>query len=119
MFGINTKNLNSIKKTLLNQQKVVEDSIKEIEAEDPAKGEALAEASEPGTDSYIADSHTKTLVLDDQLKKTRTSIKVALTKITNGTYGKCEKCGQQIEIKRLFAMPTASFCLPCSQESSK
>lgn len=119
MLGINTKTLNSIKQTLLHQQKKVEENIEEMEKEDPAKDESLAESSEPGTDSYIADTHTKTLALEEQLKKTRTSILVALSKITKGTYGKCEKCGKQIELNRLLAMPTAAFCLNCSQKTSK
>lgn len=119
MFTFPTKTLNSIKRLLLRQQREIEENIKEIEEDDPVNGESVAESSEPGTDSFIADSHTKTLVLEHQLKNAKTSIKVALSKITKGTYGKCEKCGQQIELKRLLAMPTASLCLSCSQKSSK
>ena len=119
MFGINIKNLNSIKQTLLRQQKVIEENIKEITEDDPVKGESLAESSEPGTDSYIADSHTKTLVLEEQLKKARTSVISALSKITRGTYGKCENCGKQIDLRRLLAMPTAQYCLSDSKKSSK
>lgn len=119
MFTFPTKTLNSIKRVLLRQQREIDENIKEIEEDDPVKGEALAESSEPGTDSFIADSHTKTLVLEHQLKNARTSIKVALSKITRGTYGKCEKCGKQIGLKRLLAMPTAALCLGCSAKASK
>lgn len=107
------------KKILLRQQKEVEKNIKEVKMDDPVNGESLAESSEPGTDSYIADVHTKTIVLENQLKKTNTSIKTALLKISKGTYGKCEKCGNQIEIGRLLAMPTASLCVACSKKVSK
>lgn len=119
MFTFPTKTLNSIKKTLLRKQKEVEENIEEMEKEDPVKGEALAESSEPGTDSYIADAHTKALALEQQLKNARTSIKEALSKISKGTYGKCEKCSKQIEIGRLLAMPTAVFCLSCSKKISR
>lgn len=117
MFTFPTKTLNSIKKTLLRKQKEVEENIEEMEKDDPLKGEALAESSEPGTDSYIADSHGKTLVLEHQLKNARTSIKEALSKISKGTYGKCEKCSKQIEIKRLLAMPTAQYCVADSRKA--
>ncbi len=119
MLNFPTKTLNLIKQTLLRQQKVVQENIQEIELEDPTRDEGLAESSEPGTDSYLADSHTKTVAIEEQLKKTNTSIKIALTKITNGSYGKCEKCGKAIELKRLLAMPTAAYCLACSQKLSK
>ncbi len=119
MLGFPTKTLNTIKQILLRKEKEVNKSLKEVEEEDPAKSPALAESSEPGTDSYIADTHTKDVVLEGELKKASTSIKIALGKIRKGTYGKCEKCGKRIEVGRLLAMPTASFCLSCSRKSSK
>lgn len=115
MLDFPIKTINNIKKYLLRQQKEVEKNIKEVTEEDPAKSPVLAESSEPGTDSYIADIHTKTVVLEQQLKNTKTSIKIALLKIKNKTYGKCEKCGKQIGLGRLLAMPTASLCLSCSK----
>lgn len=119
MLDFPEKTIDSIKNLLLRQQKEVEKNLKEVENDDPVKGESLAESSEPGTDSYIADSHTRTVALEQQLKKANTSIKVALSKITKGTYGKCEKCGKQIGIARLLAMPTAQYCLTCSKKNSK
>ncbi len=119
MLDFPKKTINYIKTVLQRQQKEVEKSLKEVEAEDPAKAESLAESSEPGTDSYIADSHTRTMALEEQLKKANTSIKTALQKIGKGTYGKCEKCGKQIEMGRLLAMPTAQYCLSCSKKTSK
>ncbi len=116
MLNFPKNTINYIKNVLLRQQKDVEKNLKEVEKEDPAKAESLAESSEPGTDAYIADSHTRTLAVEQQLKKTNSSIKAALSKITKGTYGKCEKCGNQIEVGRLLAMPTASYCLSCSKK---
>lgn len=119
MLNFPKQQINAIKKLLQKQQKQVEENIKEIEEDDPAKAPALAEPSEPGTDSYIADTHTKTVVLEEQLKNAGTSIKKALSKITKGSYGKCENCGKQIEMGRLLAMPTAQYCVACSKKISK
>lgn len=116
MLGFPGKTIDNIKKLLLNQQKQVEKSLKEVSVDDPAKDQVLAESSEPGTDSYIADTHTKTLILEKQLKDTKTSIAAALSKIKSGNYGKCEKCGKQIELARLLAMPTAAYCLACTKQ---
>lgn len=116
MLDFPIKTINSIKRYLLREQRQVEKNIKEVKEDDPAKSPALAESSEPGTDASIADSHTKTVVLEQQLNNTKTSIRVALLKIKKGTYGKCEKCGERIEIGRLLAMPTASLCLTCSKK---
>lgn len=111
--------LEFIKKHLLRQQKEVEKNLKQVSEDDPAKSPALLESSEPGTDSYIAETHSKTLVLEKQLTDAKTSIIAALKKIKKGTYGKCENCGKQIEVGRLLAMPTAQYCVSCSQKTSK
>ena len=119
MLDFPQKTINYIKNVLLRQQKQIEKNLKKVSDDDPAKSPALAESSEPGTDSYIADTHTKTVVLEEQLKKTNTSIKIALLKIRKGNYGKCENCGKQIEIGRLLAMPMAQYCLSCSKKIQK
>lgn len=38
-------------------------------------------------------------------------IKVALKKISDNTYGKCEVCGEEIEKERLEANPAARTCV--------
>lgn len=104
----------SIKRYLLRQRKELDKNIKEVEEDDPVKAPSLAESSEPGTDSYIADSHAKRVVLQQQLINAKTSIIAALGKIKKSSYGKCEKCKKQIKIGRLLAMPTAQYCMSCS-----
>jgi DnaK suppressor protein len=39
----------------------------------------------------------------------------ALRKIYNNQYGYCEKCNQEIEIKRLEIVPAAEHCMQCMQ----
>ena len=119
MLGFPANSLNYIKNKLLREQKEVEKNLKEVEEDDPATTPFLAESSEPGTDSYIADTHTRIVVLKAQLKKLSQNIKNALLKMRKGKYGKCERCGKQIEMLRLLAMPTAALCLNCSKKVSR
>ncbi len=46
----------------------------------------------------------------NQLEKQLNEVKDALVKIENGTYGKCEVCGADIENDRLEANPSAKTC---------
>lgn len=119
MLNFPRETLKFIKKYLLRQQKQIDKNLKEVEDDDPVKNPVLAETSEPGTDSYIADTHGKSVVLGQQLKNAKTGIKAALLKIKNGIYGKCEKCNKQIEIGRMMAMPTAQYCISCSAKILK
>ncbi|MGA9770947.1 MAG: TraR/DksA C4-type zinc finger protein [Blastocatellia bacterium] len=47
----------------------------------------------------------------DRLEK----INAALQSIDDGTYGKCEVCGKEIEPERLDAEPTATTCIEHSR----
>ena len=39
----------------------------------------------------------------------------ALRRLDDGTYGRCERCGQDIPAERLEIRPTTRFCVPCQQ----
>ena len=45
----------------------------------------------------------------------------ALDRMTAGVYGKCGRCGQEIGIDRLRALPTTTLCINCAagRESEK
>jgi RNA polymerase-binding protein DksA len=42
------------------------------------------------------------------------SVKRALTRIDNGTYGECVRCGHKIARKRLEVRPEAALCIECA-----
>lgn len=111
--------LDKIKRLLLHQQKKVEDDLKAIEKDDPILNEGLAESSEPGIDSWMADIHTRVMSTKQTLVGLLTRTKQALTNINSGKYGKCDNCGKVIDEKRLQAMPTATRCIACSKKPAK
>ncbi|MCX7905227.1 MAG: TraR/DksA family transcriptional regulator [Elusimicrobiales bacterium] len=43
-------------------------------------------------------------------------IEIALKKIENGTYGKCELCKKDIEPKRIKAIPYSRYCIECQKK---
>jgi DnaK suppressor protein len=43
----------------------------------------------------------------------------ALERIADGSYGRCESCGQAIGKNRLMAFPRATLCLPCKQKEER
>ena len=50
----------------------------------------------------------------DTLEERLKEVNDALVRIESGTYGKCSKCGKQIEPEKLEANPATSICLACS-----
>jgi DnaK suppressor protein len=51
--------------------------------------------------------------MKDRERKLIVKIKKALERIENGTFGICERCGEDISIKRLTARPVTTLCIDC------
>lgn len=43
----------------------------------------------------------------------------ALKRIEDGSFGECEECGEDIELRRLEARPTATLCVSCKEEQER
>ncbi len=53
------------------------------------------------------------LRIRDREHKLIKKIKKALQRIEEGTFGVCDKCGEEITIKRLKARPVTAQCIEC------
>ena len=53
------------------------------------------------------------LRIRDRENKLIKKIKKALDRIETGTFGVCEKCGEDITLKRLKARPVTTQCIDC------
>ena len=42
-------------------------------------------------------------------------VEAALSRISNGTFGECLNCGQDISAKRLTAVPWSLYCITCQE----
>jgi RNA polymerase-binding protein DksA len=65
----------------------------------------LAETASVTTDREIDYS------LEENEARVLAAIDAALTRIDEGTYGRCERCGGPIEPDRLEALPWATLCI--------
>jgi DnaK suppressor protein len=43
----------------------------------------------------------------------------AFRKLQNNTYGQCEECGEEIDIKRLAVNPLARYCVACKTKKEQ
>ena len=53
------------------------------------------------------------LRIRDRENKLIKKIKKALDRIETGSFGVCEKCGEDISVKRLKARPVTTLCIAC------
>ena len=59
------------------------------------------------------------LKLKGRERKLLKKIDEAIEKIDNGTYGICDVCGEEINLKRLEARPVTNMCIECKTEQEE
>ncbi len=78
---------------------------KRINSEDTDMEEKADEVEE--YDNLLSLEHSMELKLKD--------VNLAVEKMKKDSYGKCEKCGKEIEEERLLACPEAKLCIKCNE----
>ncbi len=78
-------------------------------------------ATNLGYGNHMADDATeafeqaKELALHQNAKQLLVQVTHALERFEQGTYGICERCGDEIDPARLNALPYATLCLHCQK----
>jgi DnaK suppressor protein len=76
----------------------------------------VAEFADPGDRASWESESTRDLRIRDRERKLVEKIDEALARITEGTFGECDECGELIGIGRLRARPVTTYCIACKEE---
>ncbi len=83
----------------------------------------LKELTQAGGDIIDFASDTAFGELSSQLAEVESrelrAVDVALERMREGTYGKCEACNCNIPAARLQVLPYATFCIDCKRKAEK
>ena len=88
-----------------------------LEAERTELATQLAENGDVPFDENFADSgqvaaeQGEHRAIVGHIQDSLRDVDAALVKLDEGTYGKCEECGEEIAEARLEAMPSARYCI--------
>ncbi len=110
---MNKKDIAYFKELLANR---LEDLLSQ--ADDTVSGMTTPKENFPDpTDRASLESDRNFMLrIRDRESKLIKKIKKALARIENGTFGLCEKCGEDISKKRLNARPVTTQCIDCKTE---
>jgi len=105
------------KKDIQYFRELLTDRLKELlsHADDTVSGMTAPKENFPDpTDRASLESDRNFMLrIRDRENKLIKKIKKALERIDNGTFGICDKCGEDITIKRLKARPVTTQCINC------
>ncbi len=85
------------------------------------EGSIEDEVDEHPLDNHLAETASATiereidLSLRENSEHVLAAIDAALQRIEDGTYGRCARCGREIEAERLEAIPYATLCIECKR----
>jgi DnaK suppressor protein len=95
-----------------------------VELADLERDSSTSLSDQSGENNYrdhMADQGTATfgkeldLSLEGNARELSAQVRAALDRIEAGTYGKCTRCGAEISVDRLRAMPAAELCITCKE----
>jgi DnaK suppressor protein len=111
------KKVEYFKKRLLAKQEDLLRSVIKIEQDGrEADGEATQDSADKAANSYTKEFLFKQ---SDENRRVLVLISEALERIRTDTYGLCVACEEEVQQKRLEAVPWARHCLECQEKQDK
>ena len=105
------------KKDIKYFKELLTDRLEELlnHADDTVSGMTIPKENFPDPTDRAALEADRNFMLRirDRENKLIKKIRKALDRIENNTFGICEKCGEDISIKRLKARPVTTQCIEC------
>ena len=81
-------------------------------------GGSLGYGNHMADDASEAFEQAKELALHQHAQRLLAQVEGALVRFEQGSFGLCERCGEEIDPARLEALPYAALCLRCQQRVS-
>lgn len=82
--------------------------------EPPTEGVSVGFGKRVGDGTTEAVERLATTAMARSLSTSIADIDRALEKLIEGTYGSCDRCGEQIAEARLEALPASNLCVSCA-----
>jgi RNA polymerase-binding protein DksA len=117
--------MKKFKKLLLAAKEKLDAEIQQLQRDNLSRSQRDSSGDLSGYSYHMADVGTDTFGREVELtiasagSETMKLIDEALERIEDGTYGKCQMCGCQVDMKRLEAVPYAHLCISCQSEEER
>lgn len=115
--GMDKKKVDGYRKRLLAKQ---EELLKVVSKSEQDGREADEEGTQDVADK-AANAYTKEFLFhqSDDNRRTLQLVNEALERLKNGSYGLCLACHEEMQAKRLEAVPWARHCLECQEKQEQ
>lgn len=109
--GMRKRDLEKIRRDLVDlREKITSGALEVGDRELRSDREDLLDSGDVAT---VELNQTFTIRLREREEKLLGKIESALARMEDGTYGTCDDCGEDIDVKRLMARPVTTLCIDC------
>ncbi|MEX2504804.1 MAG: TraR/DksA C4-type zinc finger protein [Egicoccus sp.] len=110
------KQLDGLRQELVDERATLVDQVADLDAEADVNNWREGGFDDDPADAGSASFERETAQsLSNHARRLLSQIDDALRRMDAGTYGTCERCGNQIETARLEALPHATLCMDCKR----
>jgi len=103
-----------LKGMLEDRRREIHEKLRSLREQMPVDAPDVKDAEEQSVDDFVQEVD---LALMQMKSETLKKIDQALLRLEEGTYGRCQECETEIPAPRLRALPFASLCRECQQET--
>src|SRR6478609_6749725 len=115
--GLKKKDLKRFREILLARKKEILRNAQRTLSEDMTlESDDLPDEMDLASSEYL---QSFTFRLRGREKVFLDKIEKALAKIEDGSFGTCEECGEEIQVKRLEARPETTLCIRCKEDQER
>ena len=111
------KKLDTFKKRLEERQQALRKAVSRTEED----GRIADQDSAQDVADRAANSYTKEFLFSQSNndRQLLNMVETALQRIREGTFGECVNCGNEINSKRLEAVPWTRYCIECQEKKER
>ena len=123
MDSLDTRRAMDKKKTEIYRKRLLakqEELLHQVSKSDQDGREADEEGTQDVADK-AANAYTKEFLFhqSDDNRRTLQLVKEALERLKNGSYGLCASCQEEVQSRRLEAVPWARHCIECQEKDEQ
>lgn len=108
--GLNQRQLKWFRRELKSRrEELLEEALRTVAGMNDSK----ENFPDPADRASVESDRSAMLRIRDRERKLIAKIDEALQRIEDGTYGRCEECGEAIGVERLKARPVTTLCIDC------
>ena len=103
-----------LKGMLEDRRREIHEKLRSLREQIPVHAPDVRDAEEQSVDDFVQEVD---LALMQMKSETLKKIDEAISRLEEGTYGRCDECDREIPAPRLRALPFAALCRDCQEET--